>query len=147
MIIRRSPLHADALAMIDGSEREQSAMYAAHLRSAFSPQQLVDGDVRFFVAYDGETVTGCGGYAAYDGYAELKRVYVDPGARGKGWADAIITACEDSARTEGLPRMRLETGDVSHAALRVYERMGYARIAPFGSYVDNGSSIFMEKAL
>jgi putative acetyltransferase len=43
--------------------------------------------------------------------------------------------------------MRLETGEASPAALAAYARLGYRRPGPFGAYVENGSSIFMEKAL
>ncbi len=141
------PLHPDALRLIDGSEAEQSALYEPHLRHAFSPEQLVQDDIRFYAAYRGGEALACGGYGAYDGYAELKRIYVDPAHRGTGLADAIIAACEKGASAEGLPLMRLETGEASPAALRIYTRLGYARCGPFGPYRENGSSVFMEKPL
>ncbi|MEO0485349.1 MAG: GNAT family N-acetyltransferase [Pseudomonadota bacterium] len=146
-ITRTDPMHPDALALIDGSEREQSALYPPHLRYAFSPQQLVDGDVRFFVGRDGPTPIVCGGYAVCDGYGELKRIFVAKNHRGQGWADALVTACETTARAEALPLMRLETGLASPAAIAFYTRMGYTQIGPFGAYTENGSSVFMEKTL
>ncbi|MFQ6553585.1 GNAT family N-acetyltransferase [Aestuariibius insulae] len=146
-VTRIDPLHPDALRLIDGSEAEQSALYPPHLRYAFSPQQLIDDDVRFYIACRGGAALACGGYGAYDSYAELKRIYVDPAHRGTGLADAIIAACEAEAAAEGLPLMRLETGEASPAALRIYTRLGYARRGPFGEYKENGSSVFMEKAL
>ncbi len=43
--------------------------------------------------------------------------------------------------------MRLETGERSTEAIRAYERLGYHRCGPFGAYLENGSSVFMEKPL
>jgi len=56
-------------------------------------------------------------------------------------------ALEDAARAQGLALIRLETGQASPEAIRLYARLGYREIGPFGAYRDNGSSIFMEKAL
>jgi hypothetical protein len=36
---------------------------------------------------------------------------------------------------------------VSAQATRAYARMGYRRRGSFGTYVENGPSVFMEKAL
>ena len=66
---------------------------------------------------------------------------------GKGVAAAILRAVEDEARAEGLPWLRLETGNVLHAAHRLYERQGFTRCGPFGDYPEAASSIFMEKPL
>ncbi|MFQ6547175.1 GNAT family N-acetyltransferase [Aestuariibius sp. 2305UL40-4] len=146
-VTRIDPLHPDALRLIAGSEAEQSALYPPHLRHAFSPQQLIDDDIRFYAACRDGAALACGGYGSYDGYAELKRIYVDPAHRGAGLADAIIDICEADAAAEGLPLMRLETGEASPAALRIYTRLGYTRCGPFGPYEENGSSVFMEKPL
>jgi L-2-amino-thiazoline-4-carboxylic acid hydrolase len=43
--------------------------------------------------------------------------------------------------------LRLETGNRQPEALRLYERAGYRRIAPYGEYEANGTSIFMEKRM
>ena len=142
-----SPLDPAALRMIDGSEREQAALYPAHLRTALAPEELEAQGVRFFVAFDGAEPVGSGGYGIYGEYAELKRIYVAPDARGKGVSDAVMRACEAAALGEGQALMRLETGHATPAAIRLYQRHGYAVTGPFGSYAENGSSVFMEKAL
>lgn len=147
VVTRINPMDPKALVLIDGSETEQAALYPPELRSAFSPEQLVAADVRFFIACDGGEPVTCGGYAHCGDFAELKRIYVAPAFRGAGWADALITTCEDHARQEGLGWMRLETGKASPAAVRLYTKLGYLPCGPFGSYRENGSSIFMEKQL
>ncbi|MEM6624513.1 MAG: GNAT family N-acetyltransferase [Pseudomonadota bacterium] len=144
---RDDALSADALAMIAGSEAELSSLYAPEHRYAFSPDQLLNADVRFLVAYqDGEPV-GCGGMAPCRDHGELKRVFVLAEQRGKGIAGSIVGALEELAREEGFACMRLETGLASPDALALYAKLGYREIGPFGAYVDNGSSVFMEKAL
>lgn len=144
---RDDALGPDALAMIAESEAELASIYPSEVRSAFSPEQLVGAGVAFVVAYLGGRAVGCGGMAPLDAYGELKRIFVTRAARGRQVSAAIIRALEDAARERGLALMRLETGDRSPEALRAYERLGYVRRGPFGSYVENGSSIFMEKAL
>ena len=74
-------------------------------------------------------------------------MFVDPTARGQGVADAILRSLEDIAREMGLTEMKLETGNILHAALRFYERHGFLVGGPFGYYTANTSSIFMKKQL
>ena len=58
-----------------------------------------------------------------------------------------MAALEAEARAQGLPLMRLETGDDLYPAHRLYERHGFLRCGPFGDYVDGPHSVFMEKRL
>ncbi|MEM7509034.1 MAG: GNAT family N-acetyltransferase [Pseudomonadota bacterium] len=144
---RNDEIGPDALAMIAESEAELAALYPPEVRYAFSPRQLTDAGVIFFVALGGDTPVGCGGVAPCDGYGELKRIFVTRAVRGQGIAQIIVKRLEDEARARALPLMRLETGERSPEAIRAYEKIGYSRCAPFGDYVENGSSVFMEKAL
>ncbi|MEM7669523.1 MAG: GNAT family N-acetyltransferase [Pseudomonadota bacterium] len=144
---RDDQLGPDSLAMIAESEEEQAAIYPAEVRYAFSPDQLRGAGVVFVTAYIGSTLVGCGGFAPCSGYGELKRIFVTRAARGQGLSRRIVDWLEHEARALGLPLMRLETGEDSPAALRIYETMGYRLIGAFGSYRENGSSVFMEKAL
>jgi putative acetyltransferase len=142
-----SPDAPEALALIAGSEAELASLYIPEHRFAFSPQELIDAGVVFLVARADGVPMACGGIAPLDGYGELKRIYVAPDWRGAGAAAAIVSALEAEARALGLPLARLETGAASPAAIRLYTREGYARRGPFGSYAENGSSVYMEKAL
>ncbi|WP_227286352.1 GNAT family N-acetyltransferase [Boseongicola sp. H5] len=146
-VTRADPFSEDALRLIAGSEEEQSALYPPEDRFAMSPEQLIENDVRFFVARIDGTALGCCGYTVFDSYAELKRMFAAPEARGTGLASALLEALEDAARAEGIRLMRLETGRLSPAAIGLYTRHGYIRRGPFGDYPDNASSIFMEKPL
>ncbi|MBL4806821.1 MAG: GNAT family N-acetyltransferase [Rhodobacteraceae bacterium] len=145
VIKRDDQLGPDALKMIDESEVEQAALYRPEHRTAFSPEQLIDGKVRFLVAYIDDQAVGCGGVAPLSGFAELKRIFVTRSARGQGIAGKIFTALEAEAKSLGFNLVRLETGTASPEAIRAYEKSGYDRIGPFGGYVENSSSVFMEK--
>ena len=46
---------------------------------------------------------------------------------------------------EGIAMVRLETGVLQKAAIGLYESLGYCHIQPFGSYLDDPLSLFMEK--
>lgn len=144
---RDDALGPDALAMIAESEAELASIYPPEVRYAFSPEQLTDAGVAFVVAYRDDVPVGCGGVAFYDGFAELKRIFVTRAARGARIAGTIVDGLEGISRESGRSIVRLETGEDSPEAIRLYERLGYARRGPFADYEENGSSVFMEKVL
>ncbi len=90
----------------------------------------------FLVARDaGGAAVGCGGLRMLEpGRAEIKRMYVEPTARGTGVATAILRALERRAHERGVTRLLLETGTAQPEAMRFYEREGYHRIDNFGPY-------------
>jgi len=65
----------------------------------------------------------------------------------EGAADALMRQLEDEARELKLPMLKLETGNVLHAAHKLYARHGFTECGVFGDYVTANSSIFMEKSL
>jgi putative acetyltransferase len=124
----------EARALINELETELSGLYAAEQRHGLSVERLFQPNILFFIAsLDGDPV-GCGGVAFDDGFAELKRMYVRGRARGRGVAQALVARLEAEAAARGYTRLTLETGDVLHAAIRVYERAGFRRCAAFGDY-------------
>jgi putative acetyltransferase len=78
---------------------------------------------------------------------EIKRVFIDPSARGVGLSKALMQVIEDEARALGFRIARLETGISQPEALGLYEKLGYKYREPFGDYVLDPFSVFMEKAL
>ncbi len=91
----------------------------------------------FVVEADGE-VRGGGGVAQLTGAAdevcELRKMYFLPELRGLGAGSALMQRCLDAARSFGYRRCYLETLHGMHAAQRLYERNGFARLdAPIGN--------------
>lgn len=142
----------DARRLIEELEAELSGDYSAEQRHGYSVERVFRPNIRFFVArLDGEAV-GCGGVAFEDGLAEVKRMYVRPEMRGRGIGQAILARLEEEARARGVCRLVLETGDVLHAAIRMYESAGFTRREAFGAYAKMPPksierSVFMEKRI
>ena len=103
----------------------------------------------FLVAYRDSVPVGCGARRRLDPTtAELKRMYVVPSARGEGIGRAVLEALETESRKLGVKRLVLETGIRQHAALRLYQRSGFRKIALFGEYLESpDTSVCMAKDL
>jgi len=61
--------------------------------------------------------------------AHIRMLGVHPDARGRGVARALMNACFDRARAAGRTRMTLHTTNRMTAAQRMYEAMGFERLA------------------
>jgi GNAT superfamily N-acetyltransferase len=96
---------------------------------------------------DGEAV-GCGAVRRLDdGVGEVKRMYVTPGARGRGLARALLAALESAAADLGYRRLVLETGIRQGEAMALYESAGWTRIENYGAYRAASWSRCYEKPL
>lgn len=146
-IARCDPRHPDATRLLRDSHALMRALFTPDQNNFLSIDRLCEPHVTLFAAHRGNAYLGVAAMAKMDGYAELKSMYVDPAARGSGVADALIRRVEDAARKAGLTRLRLETGDTLHAAHAVYTRHGFTFIGPFGDYIQNDASLYMEKRL
>ena len=143
---------AAARLLVGELEAVLSAEYPPEQRHGLPIEAIFRPHLHFFVASVDAAPAGCGGVALLDGFAELKRMYVRPALRGHGVAQAIIARLTAVARENGYTVLRLETGDVQHAALRFYEREGFVRCGVFGDYASMpenaiATSVFMEKAI
>lgn len=142
-----NPLDDQPAALLAEAQALQAAIYPPENNHALPTEALAAPDIRFFAAREGDRVLGVGALALRDGYGEVKAMFTSDAARGKGVAAALLRMIEDTARDEGLPHLYLETGDELEAAVRLYDRFGFARCGPFGDYVEDGSSVFMTKDL
>ena len=77
---------------------------------------------------------GCGAVRRLDeNVAEIKRMWVDPGYRGRGIARRLLMELEASARELGCDVVRLDTSAHLTEALALYRRSGYADIPPYNA--------------
>jgi GNAT superfamily N-acetyltransferase len=119
---------------------------ANHFR--VDPKEVAPGHGAFLVAYEGETPLACGAIRRVDAHtAEIKRMYVVPGSRGRGLSRQLLSALEAEGRRLGVSRLVLETGDRQTEALALYERSGFVRIPRFGEYLHSPLSVCMAKDL
>jgi putative acetyltransferase len=141
------PHHPQATALLQQSHALMQSLFAPEDNFYLEISDLVSPDIHFFTARVSDQICGTGALAIKDGYGEIKSMFVADTARGKGVADAILRQIEDQAREVGLTQLKLETGDVLHAAHRLYRRHGFTDCDVFGDYANGKSSLFMEKAL
>ena len=78
-------------------------------------------------------------------YAEIKRLYVDAAHRGLGLARTLMGAIEAEIVAEGIDCARLEMGIYQPEADALYRSLGYRDIRPFGDYLEDPLSQFLEK--
>lgn len=80
--------------------------------------------------------------------ARLYSLVVDPSARGRGVAAALLQQAEKAALDVGCVLMRLEVREDNHAAIRLYQQHGYQIVGHAADYYeDHSSAIRMRKAL
>ena len=137
----------DVERLLDGIEAFALSLYPADSCYLLDISELEEPGVDVFVARVDGVALGMAALVPYPDYAELKRLFVDDEARGRGLAGALLRAVEDRAREQGCTLARLETGPKSVAAIALYEKHGYRRIPNFGQYEGDPHSYCMEKAL
>ncbi|HKY17708.1 MAG TPA: GNAT family N-acetyltransferase [Rhizomicrobium sp.] len=131
---------------------ELSGLYSPEQRHGLQLDALFQRHIRFFVARLQEEPVGCGGVALFDGFAEVKRMYVRLHLRGQGVADAIMARLTAEAAQAGHTLLRLETGVYSGAAIQFYRRAGFAVCGAYEPYASMPpqavvTSVFMEKPI
>ena len=73
--------------------------------------------------------------------AELKRMFLLPEYRGRGYGSEIAERLLGAAREAGYRRVRLDSDPSMEHALRLYRRLGFR---PIERYNDGPCLVFME---
>jgi putative acetyltransferase len=147
------PAVAPLLAALDAYLYRQYPVdeFPQDVNHILSTAELLHPSVSFFAAWRGGEALGCAAMLqqadAMLGYGEIKRMFVQPQARGQHLGGLLLASLEGQARALGLRLMKLETGTRQPEAIRLYERCGYRQCALFGGYAPNPVSVFMEKQL
>jgi GNAT superfamily N-acetyltransferase len=121
--------------LVAAVQQEYVDRYGGPDDSPVDPAQFRPPDGHFVVGYVDETPVAMGGVRRLgDGSVEIKRMYVVPAARGRGFARAVLSYLEERARELGAERVVLETGHKQPEAIALYESAGYVPIPGFGHY-------------
>ena len=121
--------------------------YPPQSRHAYSVEKLLREGVTFFVTRSDGQPAGCGGIKLFSDYAEVKRMFVRPIYRGKGLGKAMLNHLAAHATSNNVKVLRLETGIYEVEAIGLYEGWGFSRRPPFGEYVEDPLSVYLEKSL
>lgn len=100
----------------------------------------------FILAVSDGLPIGCVGLkGTKKGYAEIKRLWVAPSARGLGLAHRLMAATEGAARDLGIALLRLDTNRALPEAIAMYRKTGWTEIDRFND--DPYPDFFFEKRL
>jgi putative acetyltransferase len=142
------PADPPVTAMVRLLDSYLGALYPAESNHLLDIELMRQPEMRFFAAFRDERVLAIGGCWLHADYAEVKRVFVAPEARGQGLAKRLMQRIEAEAMSMGRTIVRLETGIHQPESLGLYRRLGYADRGVFGDYPsDDPNSVFMEKRL
>lgn len=89
----------------------------------------------FLLAWCDRLPVGCVSLKPLEpGVAEVKRLWVDPAARGLGLARRLMRAIEDQGRALGYASLKLDTNAALTEAIALYQRSGWAPTAPYTGF-------------
>ncbi|WHA39818.1 GNAT family N-acetyltransferase [Agrobacterium larrymoorei] len=147
-INREPPRQPEIVRLLEMSDAYAASLYPAESNHLVDLSTLEKEAVSFFVARNEGKIVGCCALVeAGDGTAEIKRMFVDPQARGLRIGKRMMESLVDRASERGLHAIRLETGISQPEAIGLYRKAGFIEIEPFGSYKLDPLSIFMELKL
>lgn len=129
---------ADVRALLAHHVAEMNAGSPPSACHVLAADALADPAIRFFTVRDeAGALLGCGALKTIDAtHGELKSMRAAPFVLGRGVGSAMLDHLVKVARGTGMTRLSLETGNskLFDAANRLYQREGFARCGPFGTY-------------
>jgi GNAT superfamily N-acetyltransferase len=99
----------------------------AEQEQTLTASQFAPPEGAFWVATRPDPIGGVGLRSLSPGVGEVKRLWVDPEARGQGVARALMAELERSAPELGCTTLRLNTGTRQPGAVTLYTRLGWTR--------------------
>lgn len=111
-----------------------------HAWSGTEIAELLDGPGGFALLVEGETPLGFILCRAVAGEAEILTLAVDPAARRRGLARALVEAAAGAARVAGSEALFLEVAHDNFPAIALYEGAGFTRAGLRRAYYDRGAA-------
>ena len=155
--LRAVPLdHPDAVSLTAAVQDVYRERYGGGDDTPIDPGEFAAPQGCFVIGYLDGVAVASGGWRARDagsdpalrdGDAEIKRMYVRPGHRGRGFARALLAELERTAAAVGRRRVVLETGTRQPEAIALYTSAGFSPMPKFGLYRDEPGSRCFAKPL
>jgi putative acetyltransferase len=143
-----NPAQAEVAGLLEASDAYMASLYPAESNHMLDIASLQRPEVTFLVARVDGRALGCGAVVSSgQGWAEIKRMFVSPAARGLKLGRRLLDELEAVAARSGESLLRLETGAKQPEALALYRSAGFVEVGPFGGYRPDPLSLFMEKPL
>ena len=142
------PDQPEVALLLQASDAYMASLYPAESNHMLDVASLRQPQVAFLVARVDGKAQGCGAVVdSGEGWAEVKRMFVAPAARGLKLGRRLLDEIGAIAIRRGARVLRLEMGGLQPEALGLYRSAGFVEIGPFGAYRPDPLSIFMEKTL
>lgn len=149
MIIKQTDLLSKEAAEIIGElTNELAERYNEPGGGAFNPEDVLVPRSIFLTGVEAGKTIACGALRPVDDdTCEVKRMYVNPEYRGKGFSSRMLAELEERAKQFGYEKVILETGKRQPEALGLYNKSGYSVIPNYGIYKEREMSVCFEKKL
>ena len=142
------PAAPEVAPLLQASDAYMASLSPAESNHMLDVASLRQPQVTFLVSRVDGKAQGCGAVVdSGEGWAEVKRLFVSPAARGLKLGRRLLDEFEAVAVRRGARALRLEMGGLQPEALGLYRGAGFVEIGPFGAYGADPLSIFMEKTL
>ncbi len=148
VIAIESPLQDEIRALVSELNDTLLALTPREFCHHLTVEQMTGPETTLFVARENGRAVAIGALRRHDGdIGEVKRMYTLPSHQGRGIGGRILFEIEALAKSEGLTRLVLETGNNFAAAARVYERAGFSPCGPVLDYAPSPWTGFFDKFL
>jgi len=140
----------EVLALLEEHLRNMHEITPPEFVFAFDASKLRAPDVTFWTAWEGDVLLGCAALKELSSsQAEVKSMRTPAHLRRTGAGRALLNHILQVARERGYQELFLETGHQPAfvPAHTLYRSVGFRECGPFGSYTNNGNSVFMSLRL
>jgi putative acetyltransferase len=140
----------DVLALLEEHLRNMHELSPPDQVFAFEASKLRDPGVTFWTAWDDGALLGCAALKELTHTrGEIKSMRTPASRRRHGAGRALLDRILQVARERGYRELFLETGrhPAFAPAQALYRSVGFRECGPFGSYMENGNSVFMSLQL
>jgi putative acetyltransferase len=131
--------------LIAASDRYMEALYPPESNHLVDLDALIGDGFEYYLLWDEGRCVGCVGIKLGVDHPELKRLFVDEKCRGRGYGRKLLEFAVSRCEHLGLEKVRLETGISQPEATSLFEKIGFRKIGPFGSYKPDPLSLFYER--
>lgn len=147
-MVRTDAANTGFQSLVIALDNDLEKRYASY-RERFTPENNLDQETKVVLAVVNNQIAGCGALRIMQEpqTAELKRMFVQPGFRGKGISKQILSELEQWAKQSGMKYIKPETGKNQPEAIKLYRNAGYTITAPYGAYTNIPEAICMIKEI
>lgn len=145
-IVRTNSSNKDFKTLVVKLDKEL-AIRDGEMHSFYHQYNTIEAINEVVVLYVNDRAVACGALKKYHDNMELKRMFVLPDYRGKGYATTVLKELEIWAKELEFKQIILETGINQPEAISFYIKNGYIQIENYGQYSGITTSLCFLKIL